>query len=238
MFLGRLLQELEVTNTVSELGERLLKWKAIRPILNYLIHETSTRLHAGVPAVRLPLLSGSSTDASSHRCSPLWRIRGDDIHCYNDKRMLFEVVGETDMEHHLVGALIIQSNRILLGKRSSSRAFYPGVWDVFGGHIEQDEQPNQTLVRELQEELGITPIQWMDLETIVESIPGDDNHPPHDLIVYLYCVIAWEGTPTNRQPEEHSTIQWFSYAEAVQLDLADPIYPRLFAQCLQSTIDD
>lgn len=134
------------------------------------------------------------------------------------------------MIHHLVGALVIQADRILLGRRSPARDFYPGVWDVFGGHIEPGEQPDETLIRELQEELDITPTQWTTLETIQESIPGRNNSP-EELILHLYCVTAWEGTPINRQPEEHSTIEWFSYQEAIQLDLADSHYPHFFAQC-------
>jgi 8-oxo-dGTP diphosphatase len=142
------------------------------------------------------------------------------------------------MLHHLVAALIVQGGRILLGQRSPTRQFYPNVWDVFGGHIEAGEEPEQTLVREVQEELNIVPTQWTDLEIIRESIPERDDMPSHDLIVYLYCVTGWSGTPVNRQPEEHSVIQWFSYTEAVKLDLAHPAYPRLFAQCLRSIIDD
>jgi 8-oxo-dGTP diphosphatase len=144
------------------------------------------------------------------------------------------MAGETCMVHYIVGGLIVQSDRILLGHRSERRAFYPNVWDVFGGHMEPGEQPEETLVREIQEELGITPTLWTDLETIRESVPARDGVPSHDLICHLYCVTAWLGTPVNRQPHEHSTIQWFSYAEAVQLDLADLVYPRLFAQCLGS----
>lgn len=138
------------------------------------------------------------------------------------------------MLHHIVGAIIVQSDHVLLGRRSSERTFYPNVWDVFGGHIEPGEDPEQTLVREMQEELGITPMKWTGLETIRESAPAGDGVARYDLIVHLYCVIAWSGTPANRQPQEHSTIQWFSYAEAIQLDLAHPAYPRLFAQCLGS----
>ena len=136
------------------------------------------------------------------------------------------------MVHHLVAAFIIQGDRILLGRRSPERAFWPDVWDVFGGHIELDEQPAQTLVRELQEELALTPAQWTELEIVTESVPERDNMPAHDLIVHLYCVTAWIGSPVNRQPEEHSRIQWFSYAEAIRLELAHPAYPRLFAYCL------
>jgi 8-oxo-dGTP diphosphatase len=140
--------------------------------------------------------------------------------------------------HYIVAGLIVQSDRILLGHRSPQRAFYPNVWDLFGGHIEPGEQPEQTLVRELQEELGITPTQWMALETLRESVLEHDQISSHDLIVHLYCVTAWSGTPVNRQPDEHSTIQWFSYAEAIQLDLADPVYLRLFAQCLPLITDN
>jgi 8-oxo-dGTP pyrophosphatase MutT (NUDIX family) len=56
------------------------------------------------------------------------------------------------MLYHLVATLIIQGERVLLGRRSSSRTFYPNVWDVFGGHVEPGEQPVETLIRELQEE--------------------------------------------------------------------------------------
>ena len=49
-------------------------------------------------------------------------------------------------------------------------------------------------------------------------------------MVYLYLVTGWEGTPTNRQIEEHSTIGWFSLSQALDLNLADPIYPALFSK--------
>jgi 8-oxo-dGTP diphosphatase len=142
--------------------------------------------------------------------------------------------GKTGMVHHLVAALIVQGDRILLGRRSPGRAFYPNVWDVFGGHIEPDEQPEQALVRELWEELNITPVQWIEIGIIQDSVPEHDDMPSHDLIVHFYCVTAWEGTPINRQPEEHSLIQWCSYDESIKLELAHPAYPRLFAQGLQS----
>lgn len=138
------------------------------------------------------------------------------------------------MIHEIVAALIIQSRRILLGRRSATRAFYPDVWDVFGGHMEPGEQQHETLVRELQEELGITPTQWQYLETIHISPPSSPDEPADPLIFHLYLVTAWAGIPTNRQLEEHSTIGWFSLAEAIQLPLADPGYPVLFVRYLAS----
>ena len=132
--------------------------------------------------------------------------------------------------HEVVAALIVQSQRILLGKRAEARKLYPNVWDMPGGHVEPGEEPERTLVRELQEELDITPTQWTFLETLTFSLP---TLPPARMTVHLYRVSAWTGTPVNRQPEEHSAIGWFSLAQAAQLSLADPSYPMLFERYLE-----
>lgn len=131
------------------------------------------------------------------------------------------------MPHEVVAALIVQSQKVLLGQRSARRAFWPGVWDLFGGHVEPGEQQHQALVRELQEELGITPTEWKYLETV--SLEGSDP-----VTVHLYLVTAWSGTPANRQLEEHSDIGWFSLEQAAELPLAHPAYPMLLARYLAS----
>jgi 8-oxo-dGTP diphosphatase len=141
---------------------------------------------------------------------------------------------ELDMSHEIVAALIIRSKLILLGRRSATRAFYPDVWDMFGGHVEPGEAHSQTLVRELQEELGITPTRWVFLETLTPALPSHPDELSDQLTVHLYLVTAWTGTPVNRQPEEHSAIGWFSLAQATQLQLADPTYPALFARYIDA----
>jgi 8-oxo-dGTP diphosphatase len=95
-----------------------------------------------------------------------------------------------------VAALIVQHQTILLGLRSSNRAFYPGAWDVFGGHVEAHESNEQALERELFEELGITPTHWEYLTTLAE--PDPEQHGPGQY--YFYRVTAWRGTPTNQHP--------------------------------------
>ena len=134
------------------------------------------------------------------------------------------------MIHEVVAALIVHENRILLGQRSATRAFYPNVWDMFGGHVEPGEDPSQTLVRELEEEIGITPVQWRFLEMLRLPVPAQGDEKPGEMIAHLFLVTAWSGTPANLQPEEHTVIGWFSPDEAVQLDLADPVYRELLAQ--------
>jgi 8-oxo-dGTP diphosphatase len=137
------------------------------------------------------------------------------------------------MRHEVVAGLIIQTNRILLGKRSPTRAAYPNVWDVFGGHVEAGEDHSHTLIRELQEELGITPSQWTYIQTLSIVTSEDQDEPSVLLHVHLNLVTAWSGTPVNRQPHEHTMIKWFSLAQAVQLNLAHSLYPQLFARFLE-----
>ena len=140
------------------------------------------------------------------------------------------------MSHEVVAALIVQSQKILLGLRSASRELYPDVWDMFGGHVEPGEQHEETLIRELQEELGITPTRWRYLETLTLRIPPSEpgSELSDQLIAHLYLVSAWKGTPFNRQPHEHSVIHWFSVHEISQLNFADASYPALFARYIEA----
>ena len=142
------------------------------------------------------------------------------------------------MTHEIATALIIHDGRVLLGHRSSRRDFYPDVWDLFGGHVESGEKHEAALVREVQEELGVTPTAWTFLETVTQPLPPSSTGGPSSddvLIAHLYLVTAWTGKPVNRQPEEHSEIRWFTLREAIQLDLADAMYPELFAKYLGPT---
>jgi len=65
----------------------------------------------------------------------------------------------------------LRGDRILLGKRSADRAFYPGVWDIVGGHSTEGETPEQTLVREFAEEIGVMPVEYRLLAVLTEPDP-------------------------------------------------------------------
>jgi 8-oxo-dGTP diphosphatase len=126
-----------------------------------------------------------------------------------------------------VGALMVRhcgGPEILLGKRAADRALAPDVWDVPGGHCEPGEAPAQTLVRELREEIGVTPTAWQPVDQLSGLVPGGDE----EVVVHLYAVSAWTGTPRNRQSQEHAELIWFSLDEACRLALAHPDYPALF----------
>jgi 8-oxo-dGTP pyrophosphatase MutT (NUDIX family) len=125
-----------------------------------------------------------------------------------------------------VAAFIIKEESILLGKRSATRAFYPDVWDVFGGHQNPGESREDALRRELFEELGITPTRWIFLLTADEPNPTENGRGQY----HFYLVTAWEGAPQNLQPEEHAAVRWFKFERAVNLPFAHPLYAEFIKQ--------
>ena len=122
-----------------------------------------------------------------------------------------------------VGALLVREEAILLGKRTAASDFYPDVWDVLGGHVEGDESREETLKRELQEEIGVVPIASRWLKTLHAPDPSGKGTELH-----MYLVVAWRGTPHNLCAEEHDEVRWFNVEEACCLPLAHPEYPALF----------
>lgn len=112
------------------------------------------------------------------------------------------------------GGILLSQGKILLGKRRSDR-LYPDIWDIFGGHIEEGEKKEETLKRELKEEIGITVLDFEYLETY------QDKDPTYgiDYVHHIYLVKSWEGNPTNRVPREHEMIRWFSKEDTMGLQM-------------------
>jgi len=97
--------------------------------------------------------------------------------------------------------ILFKANKILIGKRSNERDWYPGVWDFIGGHCEKDESYEDALNRELLEEIGI---ELIDYEMIIQL----DKSP--EFILAIYIVKKWKGLPYNKDLKEHELIKWVS----------------------------
>lgn len=119
-----------------------------------------------------------------------------------------------------VAAFIVKEGKILLGRRSETRSFYPNISDVFGGHIEPGESREDALRRELFEELGIIPTAFEFLLTVAEPFPEKNGAGEY----HFYLVRDFAGEAFNKQPSEHRFVGWFSFAEALKLKFAHPFY--------------
>jgi 8-oxo-dGTP diphosphatase len=88
-------------------------------------------------------------------------------------------------------ALIDVDGRVLLAQRPQGRAM-AGLWEFPGGKMEAGEKPEQTLIRELKEELGIDVKEACLAPLTFASHTYDDFH----LMMPLYVCRRWDGTAT------------------------------------------
>ena len=111
----------------------------------------------------------------------------------------------SDSSETCVAGAAIKDGRVLLVHRSPSKRFYPDVWDLFGGHIEEGECLEEAQSQEAREELGIKvlALRWL----------GQVYDPVEPAVVHLYAVSQWEGKPVNAAPEEHTEVRWFGAGE-------------------------
>jgi 8-oxo-dGTP diphosphatase len=129
------------------------------------------------------------------------------------------------------GALLVRGRDILLAKRADDRTFYPGMWDVIGGHCEADESPADTLVREVVEEIGVKPTRYREIAVLAEPAPSEQG----DARYHVFVVSTWDGGEPRLVGTEHSELRWMSVADALTLRLAHPGYRELFPKLFASS---
>ena len=126
------------------------------------------------------------------------------------------------------GGLLVRGDEVLLARRAGDRRFYPDVWDVIGGHCEGDETPAETLVRELEEEIGVKPSAFEEIAVLEEPRPAEHGEAQY----HVFIVTAWDGGGPHLLGSEHSELRWLSLANALALPLAHPGYVDLFRAVL------
>ncbi len=94
-------------------------------------------------------------------------------------------------------ALIDADGRVLIAQRPAGRPM-AGLWEFPGGKIEAGERPEETLIRELKEELGIAVKEACLAPLTFASHAYADFH----LLMPLYVCRRWEGTVTALEGQE------------------------------------
>jgi 8-oxo-dGTP diphosphatase len=97
-------------------------------------------------------------------------------------------------------ALVDADGRVLIAQRPEGKQL-AGLWEFPGGKLEAGESPEEALVRELREELGI--------ETKIACLApltfASHAYESFHLLMPLYVCRRYEGTPAAL---EHQAIKW------------------------------
>lgn len=119
-------------------------------------------------------------------------------------------------------ALIDADKRILIAQRPHGKAL-AGLWEFPGGKIDPQERPEQALIRELHEELGIVVKE----PCLAPLTFASYAYPEFHLLMPLYICRRWEGLV---QPREQQAVRWVMARElrSYAMPPADePLIPAL-----------
>lgn len=97
-------------------------------------------------------------------------------------------------------ALIDEDGRILLAQRPEGKSM-AGLWEFPGGKVETGERPEQTLIRELEEELGV----HVKEDCLAPFAFASHGYEGFHLLMPLYLCRRWEGVVT---PRENQKLAW------------------------------
>jgi 8-oxo-dGTP diphosphatase len=119
-------------------------------------------------------------------------------------------------------ALVDADRRVLLTRRPQGKAM-AGLWEFPGGKIERDELPEQTLIRELKEELGIDVSNACLAPLTFASHAYADFH----LLMPLWICRRWEGIVTAQEGQEIAWVRPQRLKEYPMPPADEPLVPFL-----------
>ncbi|PHM31135.1 8-oxo-dGTP diphosphatase MutT [Xenorhabdus innexi] len=94
---------------------------------------------------------------------------------------------------HIAAGIIKNSNDEIFITQRRADSHMGGFWEFPGGKLEQGETPEQALIRELKEEVGITVTHYELMEIITHEF-SDRN-----ITLYFFLVDQWENEPFGKE---------------------------------------
>lgn len=94
-------------------------------------------------------------------------------------------------------ALVDADDRVLIAKRPKGREM-AGLWEFPGGKVETGEKPEEAIIRELAEELGIDVTK----SCLAPLSFASHSYERFHLLMPLYVCRKWNGDVTAREGQE------------------------------------
>lgn len=118
-------------------------------------------------------------------------------------------------------ALVDSDGRVLIAQRSEKKSL-PGLWEFPGGKVEKGESPEEALIRELHEELGID--TWSSCLAPLSFV--SHAYPEFHLLMPLFVCRRWNGVPRNL---EHQALKWVRPVELTRYPMPPADVPLVAA---------
>jgi 8-oxo-dGTP diphosphatase len=112
--------------------------------------------------------------------------------------------------------------RVLITRRPEGKPM-AGLWEFPGGKVEAGELPEQTLIRELKEELGIDVTQACLAPFTFASHTYADFH----LLMPLWVCRRWDGVASAREGQELAWVRPQRLREYPMPPADEPLIPHL-----------
>ena len=119
-------------------------------------------------------------------------------------------------------ALVDVDGRVLITRRPKGKTM-AGLWEFPGGKVETGELPEHTLIRELQEELGIEVTEACLAPLTFASHAYADFH----LLMPLWICRRWEGMVTAKEGQELAWVRPQRLKDYPMPPADEPLIPHL-----------
>ena len=119
-------------------------------------------------------------------------------------------------------ALVDVDGRVLIARRPEGKTM-AGLWEFPGGKVEAGELPEQTLIRELMEELGIDVTQ----ACLAPLTFASHSYPDFHLLMPLWICRRWEGIVTAREGQELAWVRPQRLRDYSMPPADEPLIPHL-----------
>lgn len=125
-----------------------------------------------------------------------------------------KVVDKESLWHRIATTWIMnKKGEILLQKRAATKAKNPNIWGKTGGHVDSGETPEEAIIREVKEELGIV----LDKDNIEELDIYKSKEPKNKYFGYNYfSVVDYKVEDCKLQIEEVDEVKYVSIEEMEQ----------------------
>lgn len=104
---------------------------------------------------------------------------------------------------------------ILLVQRSSQLDWHPNEWEILYGRIDQFEDTEMGLRREIREEVGLTDLEILDVVSVWHIFRGTEERAENELIGVTYHCRTSQEEPV--LSTEHQAYEWITPQEALRL---------------------